>query len=114
MLLLLLQNRSMFPISLCATHISGTGNDCMFFGVVRPSPPPVAEGKPVVRFWTNPAGTVLCVDRNVADNFGHEAPELVGVPFSSLCTDDEGVERCECLQQYRAVLLCLVAGLNVS
>ncbi|WIA34679.1 hypothetical protein OEZ86_012993 [Tetradesmus obliquus] len=86
------KNRSLFPISLCATHISGSGDDCMFFGVVKPSPPPVAEGRPVVRFWTNHAGTVLCVDRNVADNFGHEAPELVGMSFSSLCTDVEGVD----------------------
>lgn len=79
----------------------------MFFGVVKPSPPPVAEGRPVVRFWTNHAGTVLCVDRNVADNFGHEAPELVGMSFSSLCTDVEGVDRCVRPWQCRAVLLVL-------
>jgi hypothetical protein len=86
----------MFPISLCATHISGTGADSMFLGVVRPSPPPNNEGRHVVRFWSNPAGNVLCVDRNVADSFGHEAPELVGTSFSSLCTNVEGVNRCGC------------------
>lgn len=87
------QGRSLFPVNLCVTHISGTGNDSMFLGLLRQSPPPMVESKVVVRFWTTPDGMILCADSNAADSFCLKPAELVGQFFSSLCTDVEGVNR---------------------
>lgn len=88
-----LQDRSMFPIMLCATRLSGIGSDMLFIGLIRRLPPISADGRAVARFWTNGTGTILCCDRSTADCFGLEAAELVGQPFSNLCTDVEGVNR---------------------
>jgi hypothetical protein len=76
---------------LCATRLSGVGTDMLFIGLVRRLPPTTSEGRAVVRFWTNSAGMIMCCDRSTADSFGLEASELVGKPFSNLCTDVEEV-----------------------
>lgn len=83
----------MFPVTLCATHISGIGNDSMFMGVVRQNTPVCVEGNVAVRFWTTTAGMILCADSNTAGILGMDAASLVGQYFSSLCTDVEGVNR---------------------
>lgn len=85
----------MFPIMLCATRLSGVGADMLFIGLIRRLPPAISDGRAVVRFWTNGSGIILCCERGTADSFGLDAFELVGQPFSNLCTDVEGVNRCD-------------------
>uniref|UniRef100_A0A383VUJ6 PAS domain-containing protein n=1 Tax=Tetradesmus obliquus TaxID=3088 RepID=A0A383VUJ6_TETOB len=87
------KDRSMFPIMLCATRLSGVGADMLFIGLIRRLPPAISDGRAVVRFWTNSSGIILCCERGTADSFGLDAFELVGQPFSNLCTDVEGVNR---------------------
>jgi hypothetical protein len=79
---------------LCATRLSGVGTDMLFIGLIRRLPPATgSDGRAVVRFWTNSVGMIMCCDRSTADSFGLDASELVGKPFSNLCTDVEGVSR---------------------
>jgi hypothetical protein len=86
-----LQDRSLFPIMLCATRLSGVGADMLFMGLIRQMPPASCDGRAVVRFWTNSAGNIMCCDRSTADSFGLDASKLLGQPFSNLCTDVEGI-----------------------
>jgi hypothetical protein len=66
----------------------------LFIGLIRRLPPAAStDGRAVVRFWTNSSGMILCCDRSTADCFGLDASELVGQPFSNLCTDVEAVSR---------------------
>jgi hypothetical protein len=88
-----MQDRSLFPVMLCATRLSGVGADMLFMGLIRHMAPASSNGTAVVRFWTNSAGMILCCDRSAANSFGLDASELVGQPFTNLCTDVEGVSR---------------------
>jgi hypothetical protein len=50
----------------------------LFLGLVRQMEPASNDGRAVVRFWANSAGTILCCDRHAADTFGLDAADLVG------------------------------------
>jgi hypothetical protein len=78
---------------LCATRLSGVGTDMLFIGLIRRLPLASCEGRPVARFWTNSNGAIMCCDRSTVDCFGLESSELLGMSFSNLCTDVEGVTR---------------------
>ena len=54
-----LQEKFVFPVSLCVTRLSGTGPDCVFLGVVRPMPTSITN----VRVWVAPTGVILCTDQ---------------------------------------------------
>jgi hypothetical protein len=88
-----LQDRSLFPVMLCATRLSGVGADMLFMGLIRHMDPASSDGRAVARFWTNSSGMILCCDRSTADCFGLDASDLVGQPFSDLCTDVEAINR---------------------
>lgn len=83
----------MFPISLCAMHLTGVGADQLFIGVVRQSTAGQPGQDSVIRFFTSASGVILCADSNAADAFGVAATDLVGRSFSSLCHDVEGVNK---------------------
>jgi hypothetical protein len=101
-----LQDRSLFPVMLCATRLSGVGADMLFMGLIRHMVPASYNGRAVVRFWTNSAGIILCCDHSTADSFGLDAAEVVGQAFGNLCSDVEGVNGWVCfLPACRAPIL---------
>ena len=86
------QDRSMFPITLCATRLSGMGADMLFLGVLRRGAPVVGkDGRSIVRFWMTPNGTVMCADDTCGGCFGKSVADMTGASFSSLSTEPEAV-----------------------
>lgn len=54
-----LQDHTMFPITLFVKRLSGTGQESVFMGVLKP----VVDGDTnVVRVWCTSTGTILCSD----------------------------------------------------
>lgn len=48
----------------------------------------------VLQFWTTANGVIMCSDNRALDALGIQAgTEVVGRPFSNLCTDVEGVNK---------------------
>jgi hypothetical protein len=91
-LLLPMQNRSMFPIQLAVTRLSGVGADQLLMGVVRPA---LSADEHAVTFHMTADGVVLCSDSAVAGTFGMQPEDVLGRPFISLTSDVEGVNRCD-------------------
>lgn len=82
--------RAVLPVSLQVVKLSGSGQDSVFMGLVRP----VGGGdQSRVRLWVSPMGTVLCAEEHFGDMFGVAAAELVGRPFSSLGVDPVALDR---------------------
>ena len=85
------QDRTVFPITLVVTKISGSGGDSVFLGVLRTTNNDDAN---IVKLWATPSGQILCADQRFSDWFGVTPADLVGKPFSSLGTDIEALEKC--------------------
>ena len=85
------QDRTVFPITLVVTKISGSGGDSVFLGVLRTTNTDDANR---VKVWATPSGQILCADQRFSDWFGVTPADLVGKPFSSLGTDIEALEKC--------------------
>lgn len=83
----------MIPVLLWVTRLSGLGSESLFIGIIRPAVADTSSIHRSVRFWTTATGTIMCTDGTTKDCFGVEASDLVGQPFSSLCTDPDVVER---------------------
>lgn len=52
-----------------------------------------ADGRHLLQFWATSGGMILCADGRMTDALGIQPGELVGRPFSNLCTDVEGVNK---------------------
>ncbi len=79
------KNRFVIPISLAVTRVSGSGQDSIFMGVMRPAK--VDPG--TVKVWMMPNGVMLCVDQAFLDYAGWGASEMVGRPLNILGADPE-------------------------
>lgn len=87
-----LQDRAIFPFALMAMQLSGTGDDTLFFGVMRRPESTAGSTTHSVRFWTNASGVIMCADSSTEAVFGVSASQLVGRQFTSLCSDAEPVQ----------------------
>ncbi len=95
-----LQDRIVFPISIMATKLSGTGNDATFMAVIRPvkeaaatSASGSATSGTAVHAWLSNTGIILCAEQRVTDVIGITAQELVGRPLSSLGADMQALDK---------------------
>eukprot|EP00775_Hariotina_reticulata_P007054 gene7054-7268_t len=82
------KDRSMFPIMLCAMHLSGAGTEQLFIGVVRKLQP---ARDSTIQVFTSASGIMLCADGGFTDALGFSTKDLIGRSFSSICHDQDGV-----------------------
>ena len=85
------KDRSVFPMTLVVTKISGSGADSVFLGVMRTTNNDDAN---LVKVWATPGGQILCADQRFSDWFGVTPADLVGTPFSALGADIEALDTC--------------------
>lgn len=85
------KGHAIFPMSLHVVKISGSSDESVFMGVVRPA---ACDDPNVVRLWVAPgSGVMLTADEAFADQFGVPAGELVGRSLSTLGPDIEALDR---------------------
>lgn len=75
------RDHAVFPVDLAVTKISGTRQDSIFMGVLRPA---INNDPKLVKVYTTVGGMVLCAEDRFSDMFGVAAQELIGRPFTSL------------------------------
>ncbi|KAF5832427.1 hypothetical protein DUNSADRAFT_11673 [Dunaliella salina] len=74
------KNRTVFPMNLGVTKVSGVGGDSVFMGAMRPSIAPPG----VIRVWCMMTGSVVSVDDSFCESFGKTYKDVAGRPFQSL------------------------------
>eukprot|EP00775_Hariotina_reticulata_P009651 gene9651-9811_t len=84
------RDRKLFPINLSVVHLSGTGADSIFMGVVRAF---TMKSDGLVKLWTLPTGTVLCCDEHLMDCFGVNPRDVVGSSLGTLIKDPGTFEK---------------------
>eukprot|EP00775_Hariotina_reticulata_P009112 gene9112-9281_t len=84
------KDRSVFPVSLAITRISGSGQDSMYMGILRKFQ---VKDDGNVTVFALPNGTVLCTDASFRDCFGLAAKDVMGRMISGLSTDQESFDR---------------------
>lgn len=77
------KDRYVFPIKLAVTKVSGSGSDMVFMGVLKP----VEDNPDIIKVWTLPSGTVLCVDMRFTDWLGLTPTDCVGKHMSALAIE---------------------------
>eukprot|EP00877_Chromochloris_zofingiensis_P002523 jgi/Chrzof1/12271/Cz06g28060.t1 len=83
----LTRQQTVFPVNLAVTKISGTRQDSIFMGLLRPVQ---NEGNTVVKVYATVAGVVLCAEEPFSDMFGIASQDVVGKPFTFLgCNSQE-------------------------
>ena len=76
------------PSSAGVTRLSGTGNDCVFLGVLRPVPFSAHD----VCVWCAPTGHILCASSYFSSLVGEAAEDTIGSDIKDVIGDAEGLQ----------------------
>jgi len=79
------KDRTVFPINLGVTKVSGVGSDSVFMGAMHAATAPPN----VIRVWCMPTGGVVSVDDTFSESFGKTYKDVAGRPFQSLTRDPD-------------------------
>uniref|UniRef100_A0A7R9VSG4 PAS domain-containing protein n=1 Tax=Chlamydomonas euryale TaxID=1486919 RepID=A0A7R9VSG4_9CHLO len=82
------KDRTVFPVEICVTKLSGKGADAMFFGLVRHIP----ISKREIKAWVAPNGTVLCCGAMFSTLTGIPADQMVGVNVRNVVKDPSVID----------------------
>ena len=83
------KDRSVFPIDIKVTHLSGVGEDCIFMGVITQGHAP----KNSATAWVLASGQIVSVDTTFTDWFGFRAPDLMAASLHTIIDDAKSLEK---------------------
>lgn len=84
------QDRKLFPINLSVVHLSGTGAESIFMGVIRSF---TLKNDGLVKLWMLPSGMVLCCDEHLMDCFGINPKDLAGSSLGTVLKDQGAFDK---------------------
>ncbi len=83
------KERTVFPVSICVTKLSGVGSDAIFLGLLRP----LSFSRRDIRAWLAPNGTIMCCGPMFAALTGIEVNAMVGSNIKSIVSDPKTLEQ---------------------
>ena len=82
------RDRSVFPMRLAVSHLSGVGEDSVFMGVIEP----VTTERGCAKAWVLSSGQIASVDKTFSDWFGFRAAEVMGTSIGAVLHDARVLE----------------------
>lgn len=82
------KDRTVFPVTICVTKLSGVGADAIFLGMLRP----LSFSRKDIRAWLAPNGTIMCSGPMFSALTGIESATMLGTNVKNLMADPSRLE----------------------